>query len=46
VRLLKEGSSDETELPLRRTMDRTRVWVWLVYLMLIVTSYLGTVKPF
>jgi hypothetical protein len=46
VRLLKEGSSDETELPLRRTMDRTRIWVWVVYLMLIVTSYLGAVKPF
>jgi len=45
VRLLKEGSSDATEVPLRRTMDRTRIWVWVVYAMLIVTSYLGNVKP-
>lgn len=45
-RLLKEGSSDETEVPLRATMDRTRVWVFTVYALLIVTSYLGTVKPF
>lgn len=46
ARLLKEGSSDETEVPLRATMDRTRTWVFIVYVLLIVTSYLGTVKPF
>lgn len=45
-RLLKEGSSDETEVPLRATMDRTRIWVWTVYLLLIATSYLGLVKPY
>lgn len=45
VRLLKEGSSDATEIPLRRTMDRTRWWVWSVYLLLVITSYLGSVKP-
>lgn len=45
-RLLKEGSSDATEAPLRATMDRTRVWVLLVYALLVVTSYLGAVKPF
>lgn len=44
-RLLKEGSSDETEVPLRRTMDRTRIWVFVVYGLLIATSYLGAVKP-
>lgn len=44
-RLLAEGSSDETELPLLRTMNRTRVWVWLVYLLLVVTSWLGVAKP-
>ncbi|MCZ8019480.1 hypothetical protein [Novosphingobium sp.] len=44
-RLLAEGSSDETEVPLRRTMDKTRWWVWLTYLLLVVTSYLGAVKP-
>jgi hypothetical protein len=45
VRLLKDGSSDETEVPLLRTMNRTRLWVWAVYLLLIVASYLGAVKP-
>lgn len=45
-RLLAEGSSDTTELPLRRTMDDTRVWVFVVYALLIATSYLGVTKPF
>jgi uncharacterized integral membrane protein len=44
-RLLAEGSSDATEVPLRQTMDRTRVWVWTTYLLLIATSWLGAVKP-
>lgn len=46
MRLLAEGSSDATEAPLRRTMDRTRYWVWTVYVLLLATSYLGSVKPF
>lgn len=45
-RLIKEGSSDATELPLLTTMNRTRIWVWIVYLLLLVTAYLGLVKPF
>lgn len=45
-RLIEEGSSDETELPLLGTMNRTRIWVWVVYLLLLVTAYLGLVKPF
>jgi hypothetical protein len=44
-KLLGEGSSDATELPLLQTMNRTRVWVWCVYLLLIATSWLGVVKP-
>jgi hypothetical protein len=44
-KLLADGSSDETELPLLRTMNRTRIWVWVVYLLLIITSWLGSVKP-
>lgn len=43
-KLLEEGSSDATEVPLRRTMDRTRIWVWITYLLLLATSYLGAVK--
>lgn len=43
--VLREGSSDATEIPLRRTMDRTRIFVWMTYLLLVATSWLGTVKP-
>lgn len=45
-RLIEEGSSDATELPLLATMNRTRIWVWIVYLLLLATAYLGLVKPF
>lgn len=45
ARLIAEGSSDVTERPLRRTMDRTRIWVLAIYLLLIATSWLGAVKP-
>ena len=44
--LLREGSSDATELPLLATMNRTRVWVWAVYLLLLVTAYPGVARPF
>jgi hypothetical protein len=43
--LLAEGSSDATELPLLRVMNRTRIWVWCVYALLLATAYLGVVKP-
>jgi len=43
--VLKEGSSDETELPLLKTMNRTRLWVWAVYVLLLATAFLGNVKP-
>jgi hypothetical protein len=42
--LIQQGSSDETELPLRATMDRTRLWVQLTYLLLFATSWLGVTK--
>ena len=45
MRLLNEGSSDTTEVPLRQTMDNTRVWVMLVYLLLLITAWLGVVQP-
>lgn len=43
--LMTEGSSDATEIPLRRTMDRTRIFVLMVYALLFVTAWLGVVKP-
>lgn len=45
ARLITEGSSDDTELPLLRTMSLTRVWVWVVYILLLATAWLGVVKP-
>jgi len=39
--LIREGSSDQTEIPLRRTMDRTRLFVIAVYLLLFLISWLG-----
>ena len=35
VDLIRQGSSDATEVPLLRTMNRTRIWVWIVYLLLL-----------
>ncbi|MDR7101192.1 hypothetical protein [Croceicoccus sp. BE223] len=46
MKLVAEGSSDATEVPLLRTMNRTRIWVWTVYALLLATSYIGLVKPF
>lgn len=45
TRLLAEGSSDATEVPLRRTMDQTRIWVMAVYVLLLATAWLGVVQP-
>ncbi len=46
MRLIEEGSSDATEGPLRRTMNRTGIWVFVVYALLIAISFVGAVKPF
>ena len=43
--VLEQGSTDATEIPLRKTMDRTRIWVWAVYILLMITAFLGNVKP-
>jgi hypothetical protein len=45
-RLIAEGSSDATEVPLLATMNGTRRWVLAVYALLFVTSWLGATKPF
>jgi hypothetical protein len=45
-RLIREGSSDATEGPLLATMNRTRLWVWSVYLLLLATAFIGLAKPF
>jgi hypothetical protein len=43
--VIEEGSSDATEIPLRRAMDGARLWVWATYALLLVIGYLGSVKP-
>jgi hypothetical protein len=43
--VIEKGSSDTTEIPLRRAMDRARLWVWATYVLLFVIGYLGSVKP-
>jgi hypothetical protein len=45
MKLINEGSSDATEVPLRRAMDTARLWVWATYVLLFVIGYLGSVKP-
>ena len=45
AKLIAQGSSEETEIPLLRTMNHTRIWVWLVYLLLLATAFLGNIKP-
>jgi hypothetical protein len=45
MKVINEGSSDATEIPLRRAMDTARLWVWATYILLFVIGYLGSVKP-
>jgi hypothetical protein len=45
MRVVNEGSSDVTELPLRAAMDRARVWVRVTYALLLAISFLGVAKP-
>ncbi len=44
-RLIAEGSSDATEVPLLRAMNRTRLWVLRLYALLIVIGAVGVFKP-
>lgn len=44
-RLISQGSSDETEIPLLRAMNRTRLWVLGLYALLIVIGAVGVFKP-
>lgn len=38
---VQQGGSDETEIPFRRPMDRTRLFVQITHVLLFVTSWLG-----
>lgn len=45
-RLLAEGSSDETEGNLLRIMNRSRLWVRITYLLLVIVAFIGSTKFF
>lgn len=42
--LIAEGSTDATEVPLRRAMDGTRRWVLMLYALLVAIAWAGNVK--
>lgn len=44
--VIENGSSDETEIPLRKTMDKSRFWVRITYLLLVIVAFIGTTKFF
>lgn len=46
MKLIEEGSTEETEAPLLATMNRSRFWVRLTYLLLVITAFIGTTKFF
>jgi len=43
--LIRDGSSDATEVPLRTAMDRTRIFVLAVYALLVAIAWVGVSKP-
>ena len=44
--VIDKGSSDETEIPLLNTMNKSRFWVRVVYLLLVIIAFIGTTKFF
>ena len=44
--VIEKGSTDETEIPLNKTMNTARFWVRVVYLLLIIVAFIGTTKFF
>lgn len=45
MQLIEKGSSDMTEEPLLKTMNRSRFWVRMTYLLLVIVGFIGTTKP-
>lgn len=46
MNVIEKGSSDETELPLLKVMNRSRFWVRSVYLLLVIVGFIGVTKFF
>ena len=44
--VIEKGSSDETEEPLLQTMNKSRFWVRITYLLLVIIAFIGTTKFF
>lgn len=44
--VIEKGSTDETEEPLLKTMNKSRFWVRMVYLLLVIVAFIGTTKFF
>ena len=44
--VIEEGSSDKTEEPLLKTMNKSRIWVRAVYLLLVIVGFIGVTKFF
>ena len=44
--LVEKGSSDETEEPLLKAMNKSRFWVRMTYLLLVIVGFIGTTKAF
>lgn len=44
--VIEKGSSDETEEPLLKTMNKSRLWVRMVYLLLVIVAFIGVTKFF
>jgi len=46
MRLIEEGSGGPVEEPLLKTMNKSRFWVRVTYVLLVIMALLGTTKPF
>ena len=44
--VIEKGSNDDTEIPLNKTMNKSRFWVRIVYLLLVIVAFIGTTKFF
>ena len=46
MKLIEEGSGGPVEDPLLTTMNKSRFWVRITYILLVIVAFLGTTKPF
>ena len=44
MKLVEQGSTDETEAKTLKIMNRSRFWVRVVYILLVITAFVGTTK--